>query len=80
MPNDSLLVKKAVAERQLLGKSFFDKKKKDLAEIDKALKEDFTGGENRKTLQGHRDTVANRGYSKEEIKARARLAAMKSKK
>ena len=79
MPNDSLLVKKAVAERQLLGKSFFDKKKKDLAEADEFIKT-VKDPDDIADAKRHRDTIANRGYHKPEIDARVRMAAMKKAK
>ena len=79
MPNDSLLVKKAVAERQLLGKSFFDKKKKDLAEADEFIKT-VKDPDDISNAKRHRDTIANRAYHKPEIDARVRMAAMKKAK
>lgn len=79
MPNDSLLVKKAVAERQLLGKSFFDKKKKDLAEADEFIKT-VKDPDDIANAKRHRDTIANRAYHKPEIDARVRMAAMKKAK
>lgn len=79
MPNDSTLVKKSIDDRKKLPLSFFDKKKKDLAEIDAFIKEakDPNDIDNAKR---YRDTVANRAYSKPEIDARVRLSAMRSKK
>jgi hypothetical protein len=79
MPNDSILVRKAIMQRDLLGKSFFDKKKKDLAEIDAFLKES-NDPDYKKAAQKHRDSVATRGYTKEEIDARVKRAKMQSMK
>ena len=79
MPNDSLLVKKAMMQRDLLGKSFFDKKKKDLAEADEFIKT-VKDPDDISNAKRHRDTVANRSYTKPEIDARVRMAAMKMKK
>jgi small-conductance mechanosensitive channel len=79
MPNDSILVKKAMMQRDLLGKSFFDKKKKDLAEADEFIKT-VKDKDDIANAKRHRDTVANRAYHKPEIDARVRMAAMKMKK
>lgn len=80
MPNDSTLVKKSIDERKKLPLSFFDKKKKDLAEIDAFIKDDLRDKEDIRKAKIFRDTVANRAYSKPEIDARVRLSAMRSKK
>lgn len=79
MPNDSILVRKAIMQRGLLGKSFFDKKKKDLAEADEFVKT-VKDPQDKQNAQRHRDSIANRGYTKSEIDARVRMAAMKMKK
>lgn len=79
MPSDSLLVKKAMMQRDLLGKSFFDKKKKDLAEADEFIKT-VKDPDDISNAKRHRDSIANRGYTKPEIDARVRMAAMKMKK
>ena len=76
MPNDSLLVKKAITQRGLLGKLFFDKKKKDLAEAEEFVKT-VKDKDDIANAKRHRDTIANRGYTQQEIDARVRLAKMK---
>lgn len=76
MPNDSTLVKQSIDKRKLLGKVFFDKKKKDLAEADEFIKT-VKDPQDKKNAQNHRDSIANRGYEKPEIDARVRLAKMK---
>ena len=76
MPNDSLLVKQGVDKRKLLGKLFFDKKKKDLAEAEEFVKT-VKDKEDIANAKRHRDTIANRGYTQQEIDARVRLAKMK---
>ncbi len=79
MPNDSLFIKKAIAAREGLGDLFLKKKKKDLAEIDAFLKES-NDPDYKKAAQKHRDSVARRGYTDEEITARLRRAKMQSMK
>lgn len=76
MPNDSLIVKQGIDKRKLLGKLFFDKRKKDLAEVDEFIKT-VKDPDDIANAKRHRDTIANRGYTKEEIDARIRLAKMK---
>ena len=76
MPNDSLIVKQGIDKRKLLGKVFFDKKKKDLAEAEEFVKT-VKDPDDIANAKRHRDTIANRGYTKEEIDARLRLAKMK---
>lgn len=76
MPNDSLIVKQGVDKRKLLGKVFFDKRKKDLAEADEFIKT-VKDPEDIANAKRHRDTIANRGYTQQEIDARVRLAKMK---
>lgn len=76
MPNDSLIVKQGIDKRKLLGKLFFDKRKKDLAEADEFIKT-VKDPDDIANAKRHRDTIANRGYTKEEIDARIRLAKMK---
>lgn len=79
MPNDSLLIKKAIAAREGMGDLFLRKKKKDLAEIDAFMKES-NDPDYKKLAQQHRDSVAKRGYSKEEVDARLRRAKLQSMK
>lgn len=76
MPNDSLLVKQGVDKRKLMGKMFFDKKKKDLAEAEEFVKT-VKDKDDIVNAKRHRDTIANRGYTQQEIDARVRLAKMK---
>ena len=76
MPNDSLIVKQGIDKRKLLGKLFFDKRKKDLAEADEFIKT-VKDPEDIANAKRHRDTIANRGYTQPEINARVRLAKMK---
>ena len=76
MPNDSLIVKQGVDKRKLMGKMFFDKKKKDLAEADEFIKT-VKDKDDIANAKRHRDTIANRGYTQQEIDARVRLAKMK---
>ena len=76
MPNDSLIIKQGVDKRKLLGKLFFDKKKKDLAEADEFIKT-VKDKDDIANAKRHRDTIANRGYTQTEIDARTRLAKMK---
>jgi hypothetical protein len=77
MPNDSLFIKKAIAAREGMGDLFLKKKKKDLAEIDAFIKES-NDPDYKKAAQQHRDSVAKRGYTKEEIDARVKRAKMQS--
>lgn len=76
MPNDSLLVKQGIDRRKLMGRAFFDKKKKDLAEADEFIKT-VKDKDDIANAKRHRDTIANRGYTQQEIDARVRLAKMK---
>jgi len=76
MPNDSLIVKQGIDKRKLMGKMFFDKKKKDLAEAEEFVKT-VKDKDDIANAKRHRDTIANRGYTQQEIDARVRLAKMK---
>jgi len=78
MPNDSLLIKKAIAAREGLGDLFFKKKKKDLAELDSFIKNDAKDPIDKAEAKKHRDSVATRGYTKQEIDARVKRAKMQS--
>jgi hypothetical protein len=80
MPNDSLFIKKAIALREGMGELFMKKKKKDLADIDRFIKNDAKDPMDKAEAQRHRDSVAKRGYTKEEIDARVKRAKMQSMK
>lgn len=79
MPNDSLLIKRAIMMRDGMGKSFLDKKKKDLAEIDEYLKQP-NDPEYKAQAAKYRSEIANKGYTKEEIEARLRRAKLQGMK
>ena len=79
MPNDSLIVKQGIDKRKLMGKMFFDKKKKDLAEAEEFVKT-VKDPDDIANAKRHRDTIANRGYTQQEVDARVRIAAMKKAK
>ena len=75
MPNDSLLIRKSISARDSLGDAFFRKKKKDLAEIDEFIK-NANDPDYKLLAMKHRNEVANKGYTKEEIDARVRRAKL----